>query len=200
MITVAILVLGSLALTERLVQNLVGSDTAASETSAEVTRLAIATLDFDTTATPIDSDQARNLLFLWKGMRSLAASTNPATVEIEGLVEQIKSGLTGDQLAALSALDLRSSSAEYASGTGGAERAAVSSSITGTAPSAQPGGEMPVEGEMPPDDGGMGGDIGAAPIDNATTKTSSTSTRSSSVTVSLTLINDVIQLLAAKIL
>jgi hypothetical protein len=69
------------------------------------TRLALGTLMLKGTANEVTSDQAAELLVLWKAIQSLTSSDTTAPEEIAALYEQIQETMTPEQNAALAAMD-----------------------------------------------------------------------------------------------
>jgi hypothetical protein len=68
--------------------------------------LAIGTLALEKTPTPIDSKQANDLLFLWKGLAQMLKAQNSAKEEVQGLLKQIQGTMTADQMKAIQAMHL----------------------------------------------------------------------------------------------
>lgn len=69
-------------------------------------QLAFGTLMLDKTSHPLDSAQAANLLILWKAAISLSQSDTTAVEESNGLLSQIQSAFTSEQLQAIQDLGL----------------------------------------------------------------------------------------------
>jgi hypothetical protein len=69
-------------------------------------QLALGILRLEGTAQALDANQAGTLVPLWQTLKALAASSTAAPEEIEALQEQIAASLTGDQVAAIAALQL----------------------------------------------------------------------------------------------
>jgi len=79
-------------------------NTADNERSFETpieTQLMLGTVILEETAYAIDSDQATDLLPLWKAMRSLSGSDTTAQAEMEAIVNQIQDTMTADQMKAI---------------------------------------------------------------------------------------------------
>jgi hypothetical protein len=128
------------------------------------TQLMVATVKLDETAYPIDSEQAAELLPLWKALRSLTSSETAAQAEVEAVIHAIQDGMTADQTAAMEAMDLTMQ--DFA---GVAEILGIETGIGGgfgeispemqtTMEAARESGEGPREGFGPPE--GFGGGIG----------------------------------------
>jgi hypothetical protein len=79
-----------------------GNSTALS-TEAE---LLVGTFKLEDTDLAMTSDQAKQLLPLWQTLQSLSTSNTAATEEINALVDQIKSTMTSQQLAKITAMKL----------------------------------------------------------------------------------------------
>jgi hypothetical protein len=144
------------------------------------TTLAIGTLKLEGSAQALSTQQATDLLPLWKAYRSLSQSSSASATETEALVKQIKATMTAEQVAAITALKLTNADVQtimqeqgaalLAQGTGtsatpsadsAASRAARATGGTGgTAGQGGPGGApggMPAggpSGGMPADAGG----------------------------------------------
>jgi hypothetical protein len=69
-------------------------------------KLALGTFRLDKTNTPVDAAEATQLLFLWKGMRNLNQDQSAANEEIQGLIKQIQSTMTPEQISAIDAMNL----------------------------------------------------------------------------------------------
>ncbi|MBN1303319.1 MAG: hypothetical protein JXA13_02710 [Anaerolineales bacterium] len=70
------------------------------------TRLAIGTLKLEETDQAITSEQAAELVTLWKVFQSLGTSDTAANEEIEAVIEQIQEALTPEQLKSIAGMDL----------------------------------------------------------------------------------------------
>ncbi|MEW5869346.1 MAG: hypothetical protein AB1894_08730 [Chloroflexota bacterium] len=69
-------------------------------------QLALGTVKLEETDYPVDADQARQLLPLWKAARSLSQSETTAQAEVDALFRQIQNTLTPEQMQAITAMDL----------------------------------------------------------------------------------------------
>lgn len=68
--------------------------------------LALATLQLEEAAVPIDESQAAELLPLWRALQTLANSDTAAELELQAVANQIENTLTEEQQAAVLAMDL----------------------------------------------------------------------------------------------
>ena len=114
-------------------------------------KLAAGLLQLEGSDTPLDADQARTLLPLWKAVKSLGSSSTASVSEVDALYQQIQETLTSDQLQMVKDLDLASDGVQtllqrYGSQAGQAQ----SSGSTARQSNSQAGG-------APGDGGGMGG-------------------------------------------
>lgn len=135
-----------------------GADTTAAATPASAqiprsTELLVGTLSLDGTGQQVTPEQAAELLPLWKLLKSLSASDTAAQAEIDSLAGQIESAMTGEQLAAIQAMQLTSESTftlmQDLGVTSGAQDGSAAGSGAG------------VSGTPP--EGGMGPGAGAGP-------------------------------------
>jgi hypothetical protein len=72
-------------------------------------KLAAGTLKLEGTDLAVTAEQAKELLPLWKAVKTLSTSDTASQLEIEAVYQQIQDTLTADQLAAIEALDLSGS-------------------------------------------------------------------------------------------
>jgi hypothetical protein len=70
------------------------------------TKLAIGTLKLEGTEFAVASDQAAELLPLWRVLNNLSSSDSAAPEELTAITEQIRETLTADQLAKIEAMNL----------------------------------------------------------------------------------------------
>ena len=70
------------------------------------TQLMLGTVKLDETAYSIDSEQAADLLPLWKALRSLSGSDTTAQAEVEAVFNQIQDTMTTDQIDTIEDMDL----------------------------------------------------------------------------------------------
>jgi hypothetical protein len=71
--------------------------------------LAVGTIKLDDTAQAVSADEAKQLVPLWEGLQSLIGSDTAAKAEVEGVINQILSTMTADQVSAIKALNLKGS-------------------------------------------------------------------------------------------
>ena len=72
-------------------------------------KLAAGTLKMEGTDLAVTADQAKELLPLWKAVKTLSTSDTASQLEIEAVYQQIQDTLTAEQLASIEALDLSGS-------------------------------------------------------------------------------------------
>jgi len=146
----------------------------------------------------VTTEQAKELLPLWKAVKTLSSSDTASQLEIEAVYQQIQDTLTADQLASIEALDLSGSNLQQLmsdlgiemgnpvdTGLTDSERATKIAELRASGQLAQgggPGGPGGADGvpsggvQRPPDGGGgfvTGGDF---PPDGADAGTSGTQT------------------------
>jgi len=158
-----------------------GSNTQASQRgdtqrqSAELTteaKIALGTLKLETTDLKVTPEQAKELLPLWKAVKTLPNSDTTSEVEIQALYTQIQETMTAEQMKAINDMGLTASNMRdvmselgiQIGGPGGGigAQATPSSSggFQGGGGGMMPGGGGPGGGMMPPDGGGMMGGAG----------------------------------------
>ena len=71
-----------------------------------VTQLLVGTFKLEDTDLAVSADQARQLLPLWQTLQELSNSNIAANEEINAVVDQIKGGMTSQQMARITALKL----------------------------------------------------------------------------------------------
>jgi hypothetical protein len=69
-------------------------------------KLAIGTLKLEETSQKISAEEAKNLLPLWKGVKSLTTSSTSSPEEIQAVYKQIEEAMTPDQVSTIKKLDL----------------------------------------------------------------------------------------------
>jgi len=69
-------------------------------------KLALGTFKLEDTEYAVDSEQAAELLPLWKALRSLSESETAATTEIDALLNQIQDTMTSEQLTTIDSMEL----------------------------------------------------------------------------------------------
>jgi hypothetical protein len=171
-----------------------------------VLQLTLGTFKLDQTDTPIDAEEASELLPLWKALRSLSQNDTTAAEELQALIVQIEGTLTSEQVKAvqnmnLSFQDVQSVSQELGlnlgAGGGGVNRSAsAQDDAQGT------GGGMPAGGGFgggPEGIMGGGGPPGAG-VDAQAMQTAMASSNSggTSLGVNEAMLGAVIDFLAAK--
>jgi hypothetical protein len=73
---------------------------------SEPTQLAIGTLKLEGTDLAVRVDQAAELLPLWQAYQSLSTSSTAASIEIQGVLDQIKETMSSEQMQAIAAMDI----------------------------------------------------------------------------------------------
>lgn len=81
--------------------------------------LAVGTVKLDQTAQAITPDEAKKLIPLWQALQSLMQSDTSAQAEVEGVINQIQSTMTADQVSAIQAMNLKGSDEASVFGQGG---------------------------------------------------------------------------------
>lgn len=81
--------------------------------------LAVGTIKLDNTAQAVSADEAKQLIPLWEGLQSLMSSDTAAKAEVQGVINQIQSTMTADQVSAIKALNLKGSDEASIFGQGG---------------------------------------------------------------------------------
>jgi hypothetical protein len=169
-------------------------------------KLAVGLLKLEGSDLAITSAQAKELLPLWKAVKSLSNDSNTTSGEMAALYVQIEGVLTNSQLQAIQKLDLSTSELTALVQKYGTQTVVSSSSSTSTtsqtAQSSQaqggPGGD--IQGVSDPS---LGGIVGGAPasVQSSTSNSSSTSISSkvSQSNLNLLLADPVISLLKARI-
>jgi hypothetical protein len=74
--------------------------------SVSVNLLGAGTLKLEGTSLAVTSQQSKDLLFLWKAVKSLGSNSNTAQDEIAALYQQIKETMTSEQVQALQNMTL----------------------------------------------------------------------------------------------
>jgi hypothetical protein len=144
-----------------------------------VLQLALGTLKLESTATPVDAEEAASLLPLWKAARSLGNSETAAAEEKSGLVSQIQETMSAEQLQAIQAMgltaqDLPAIAQELGISLGFSPQPLAAGASAGSSSQSAPqppGGDMGSMGGMPMDGGG-GSPAGVAPSSSGATKVS----------------------------
>ncbi len=184
----------------------------------EATTLALGTLALDKTSYAVDAAQAANLLFLWKGMKSLSTDSSAANEEIQGLVKQINDTMTPQQIAAIDGMNLSFQSIAAIAQQTGLDLGSVGGQFSNLSPSARatfqasrqsggggggfgggiPGGGGGGGGARIPGFGGGGGTSAATTNTTGGFQSRGAGSAFSKLGVSPTMINAVIQFLQAR--
>jgi len=172
------------------------------------TQVAVGTLKLNGTDQDITSDQAKDLVVYWQVYKELSQSETAAQAELDGLVGQIQETMTGDQMQAITAMNITQQDVlasmqgvTVASGSPGNSTVSVPS---GSANGGMPAGGPPDGGGAPPE-GGIPGDISGTASTSATSgasqsQTSQTGLSSTVITgVPSAVVEAVIQSLQQKI-
>jgi hypothetical protein len=126
---------------------------------SQAAELALGTLKLDGTGQVPTSEQASQLLILWKAYESLGNSDSTAQAELDGLIDQIQENMTAEQTQAITDMQLDSQSqAEIIQSLGTQPVSESSQSASQSASSGQPDPGMAPGGDgasMPMDAAGM---------------------------------------------
>ena len=132
-------------------------------------QLALGTLSLEGTENEVTSEQAAELLPLWKAVKSLSSSGNVTTEEMDGLYKQIQKAMTPEQMQAIQAMDLSGENMGEVMKKLGIEplknpMGELSPEIQATMEARRSSGERP-EGFVPGSGqgGGMGPEFGGGP-------------------------------------
>jgi hypothetical protein len=128
-------------------------------------QLAAGTLKLEGTDAAVDAQQANQLLPLWQGLSSLLSSATSSDQEIQGVVAQIESTMSAEQVADISAMQITTSDlTELIQNTTLAPAAdgATSAQVQATRRAGSGGGFGPAGG-FGPGGGGDGAFIGGGP-------------------------------------
>lgn len=132
-------------------------------------KLAMGTLKLEGTAQAVTAQQAKDLLFLWKAVKSLSSSSTVSTTEMEALYKQIESTMTGEQVSAINGMSLtreemsalaQQYGVQFGGFAGGGGAAVAGTQTAGT--TGNNAGQM-MGGGMPPDMGAGGLPAGGMP-------------------------------------
>lgn len=129
-------------------------------------QLAFGTMQLEDTSLAVTTEQAQVLLPYWRVLQSLTANGNAADAEISAVVKQIENGMSGEQIAAISAMALSEEKLQtmieegaIAFGRGAGEEGQEGQGGGGIRPGGGIPGAGPGGGRGP--GGGLGGDPGA---------------------------------------
>ena len=134
------------------------SSTKESTSLTTVTELVVGTLKLEGTQEDVTSDQAEELLILWKAYRAVSNSDTAAQAEIDALIKQIQGTMTTEQMATILSMHLSQQDVSALIQEQEIELSSASSSTTlqNTGNSAPTGGGD-LAGGAPPDMGGIDG-------------------------------------------
>jgi hypothetical protein len=123
-------------------------------------KLAVGILKLNDTSLSVTAAQAQDLLSLWKGVKSLGASSTASSDEMAALYAQIQGRLTADQVQAIQQMSLTSADIDALMQKYSVQTAPSASTDNTTSQSTQSGSSQPAG----PDGGGMpaGGDPNVA--------------------------------------
>ena len=125
------------------------------------TQLMVGTFKLEDTANAVTTQQAAELLPLWKAYRSLSGDSSSAAAELEALQKQIEQAMTAEQLKAITEMKFTSQDMMTTMqnlGLSMPEQVGVTSSSDQASQ-----GQHPPAGDMPPADAGGGGGPGGGP-------------------------------------
>jgi hypothetical protein len=171
-------------------------------------KLAAGLLELEGSGQAITAAQAKELLPLWKAVKSLSSDSNTTTGEIAALYVQIQGVLTGSQIQAIQDLDLSTSELTVLVQKYASQTALVTSDSTSTTsqtaqsaqPQGEPGGDMLGGGMQDPSLAGItGGAQAAGQVSKSGSSTTSASTTTSQTDLNLLLADPIISLLEARI-
>jgi hypothetical protein len=129
-------------------------------TTERAAQLALGTVRLEGTEQAVDATAAAQLLPLWELLSDLRTSSTAAPEELVATVQAIEAAMTTDQLAAIEAMELPTAEASGAGPAPGdvesaqAVAAPMDPAMGGEAMAAM-GGDMPMDGGMPPDGSGQ---------------------------------------------
>ncbi len=195
--------------------NTTGSTTATDRTNAPLSseaELLVGTFKLENSDLAISAAQAKTLLPLWQTLQALSNSSTAATEEVNAVVDQIKSSMTTQQVAKITAMKLTGQDMMSIMSQAGVSSNSASTTATPMALNGFPGGAdqrgsgqgggggMPSGG--PPDGGGGMPSGGGAPgMNGGPTDASSTpqAPRQNANQVPPPLLNALIELLQKKV-
>jgi hypothetical protein len=125
-------------------------------------QLAAGTLKLEGSQVAVDAEQAAQLLPLWQGLSSLLSSATSSDLEVQGVVAQIESAMTAEQVAAIAAMQITQADVTtLVQNAGGAQSGATSDQVQATRRASSGGNFRPGGGFGP--GGGDGAFIGGGP-------------------------------------
>jgi hypothetical protein len=84
------------------------TDSKSGTSLSKINVLLVGTLKLENTDQALTADEAGQLLPLWQAYRSLSTSQTAAQAEVDGLLKQIESAMTSEQMNAINAMNLTS--------------------------------------------------------------------------------------------
>jgi hypothetical protein len=171
------------------------------------TQIAVGTLKLAGTDQEISIEQAEELVVYWQVYQELSQSQTAAQAEIDGLIAQIQETMTGDQMQAITEMNITQQDV-LASMQGVTVASSSSSSSTVSLPSGSasgggmPAGGPPEAGAVPPDGGAMPSEMGGVALASGPNQTQSSQAGTSSTVITevpSALVDAVIQSLQQKI-
>ena len=170
-------------------------------------KLAVGMLQLEGSDLAITQAQAKELLPLWKAVKSLSKDSNTTSDEMAALYVQIEGVLTANQVQAIEKLDLSTgdltalvqkyeAQTTVSSSTSTTTTSQTSQSAQQGGPGGGPGGD--IQG-IALQDPGLGGIVGGAATTTKTSSSGSTSTSTSQASLNLTLADPVIALLNIRL-
>lgn len=139
------------------------TDTHTGNGLSTITELAVGTLKLTGTTQEVTTDQAKELLILWKVYQEVSQSSTSAQEEVDALVEQIQETMTTEQIQAITDMNLTQQdvfTAMQSADVNSSTSVSTNSVSMPTGGEGMPGGAPPDGGGTPPDDGGMPADMG----------------------------------------
>jgi hypothetical protein len=163
-------------------------------------KLAVGILKLEDSTLAVTAAQARDLLFMWKGIKSLNTNNNTSPLEIAAIYDQMQETLTPQQVQSIRDMNITDGDIGMLMQKYGivSTNPVVGANTKKTSTSSNrggPGGD-PMMGP-PPGGDMMGGPMGGAGT-NSNAKTSSTTKSSSAPNYNLVFIDAVIQVLKHK--
>ena len=171
-------------------------------------KLAVGMLQLEGSDLALTPAQAKELLPLWKAVKSLSKDSNTTSDEMAALYVQIEGVLTANQVQAIEKLDLSTADLTALVQKYEAQTTVSSSTSTTTtsqtSQSAQPGGPGGAPGGdiqaiTGGQDAGLGGIVGGAATTTKSSSSTSTSTSTSQTNLNVTLAGPIIALLNTRL-
>ena len=162
------------------------------------TQLALGTLNLAGTEQDVTTDQAEELIILWKVYQDVSQSDTAAQEEVDALIDQIQETMTSEQMQAITEMSLTQQDVLTAM-----QSADVTSSTSVSTDSVSiPTGGGDMAGGAPPDGGGMPDDFGGTGPTTGTDQTQSAEPATSlagTAGIPSTLVEMIIQSLELKV-